>query len=294
MLKNDIGSAAAILRQAKRVVALTGAGISAESGVPTFRGEHGLWRQFRAEDLATPEAFARDPKLVWEWYDWRRGIIAGVRPNPGHVTLAAWEKRFPEFALITQNVDGLHARAGSTILAELHGNIWKVRCTKDGTVSDDHSVPLKEIPPRCPDCGALLRPHIVWFGESLDSDVLGRAFSLSATCEVMLVIGTSALVHPAASLPYRAAASGAKIIEINPTPTPLTGEADISLQGKAGEILPEIDRILFPPHPPLEKGGREAPPFRKGARPIQKRGGEKHLSLGKGHPPLIRGKGGIS
>ena len=129
MRKNDIGSAAAVLRQAKRVVALTGAGISAESGVPTFRGEHGLWRQFRAEDLATPEAFARDPKLVWEWYDWRRGIIAGVRPNPGHVTLAAWDKRFSEFALITQNVDGLHARAGSTHLHELHGNIWKVRCT---------------------------------------------------------------------------------------------------------------------------------------------------------------------
>ena len=139
--KNDVGTAAAILRGAERVVALTGAGISAESGVPTFRGEHGLWRQFRAEDLATPEAFARDPKLVWEWYDWRRGIISGVAPNPGHMTLAAWEKRFLEFALITQNVDGLHGRAGSTRLAELHGNIWKVRCTKDETISEDHSVP---------------------------------------------------------------------------------------------------------------------------------------------------------
>lgn len=244
MMKNELDAAAAILRGAKCVVALTGAGISAESGVPTFRGEDGLWRHFRAEDLATPEAFARDPKLVWEWYDWRRGIIAGVSPNPGHVTLAAWENHFPEFALITQNVDGLHARAGSTRLAELHGNIWKVRCTKEETISDDHSVPLKEIPPRCSRCGSLLRPHIVWFGESLDSEVLGRAFSLSAACEVMLVVGTSALVHPAASLPYRAAANGAKIIEINPFSTPLTGEADISIQGKAGEVLPEIARRL--------------------------------------------------
>jgi len=244
MFANEIASAAALLRSAERVVALTGAGISAESGVPTFRGEHGLWRQFRAEDLATPEAFARDPKLVWEWYDWRRGIIAGVSPNPGHTTLAAWEKRFPEFALITQNVDGLHARAGTTRLAELHGNIWKVRCTKDETVSEDRSVPLKELPPRCPECGSLLRPHIVWFGESLDPDVLGRAFSLSGACDVMLVIGTSALVHPAASLPYRAAASGAKIVEVNPTTTPLTAEADIALQGQAGEILPAIDQLL--------------------------------------------------
>ena len=244
MRKNDVEAAAAILRAAKRVVALTGAGISAESGVPTFRGENGLWRRFRAEDLATPEAFARDPKLVWEWYDWRRGIISGVTPNPGHRTLASWEKRLPAFALITQNVDGLHGRAGSACLHELHGNIWKVRCTKDETISENRSVPLEEIPPHCPDCGAVLRPHIVWFGESLDADVLGAAFDLSATCDAMLVIGTSALVHPAAALPFRAAANGAKLIEINPAPTPLTGEADISLQGKAGEVLPEIDELL--------------------------------------------------
>ena len=158
--------AAEILRGAQRIAVLTGAGISAESGVPTFRGEDGLWRQFRAEDLATPEAFARDPRTVWEWYDWRRGIISKVKPNPGHTVLARWEKKLPEFKLITQNVDGLHARAGSTGIVELHGNIWKTRCTKEETVADNLEVPLKQIPPACPACGALLRPHIVWFGES--------------------------------------------------------------------------------------------------------------------------------
>ncbi len=240
-----IPKAADILRKAKRVAALTGAGISAESGVPTFRGKEGLWRQFRAEDLASPEAFARDPKLVWEWYDWRRGLIAGCAPNPGHRTLAKWEKTIPEFILITQNVDGLHPLAGTTNLLELHGNIWKVRCTNDGKVRDSRDVPLREIPPQCPDCGALLRPHIVWFGEALDQAVIGRAIGASAACEVMLVVGTSAIVYPAASLPLYAAEAGAAIIEINPDLTPLTPHADVSLRGPAGEILPLIDRELW-------------------------------------------------
>ena len=244
---SGIERAAEILRPAQRVAVLTGAGISAESGVPTFRGPDGLWRRFRAEDLATPEAFARDPKLVWEWYDWRRGKIAGVDPNPGHATLARWERRFAVFTLITQNVDGLHARAGSKNLLELHGNIWKTRCTAEGTISDQFEVPLSSFPPLCPSCGALLRPHIVWFGESLDPVVIGRAFAESAVCDVMLVVGTSALVHPAASLPDHAASNGAKLIEINPEPTPLTGEATVSLRGKAGEILPLIDRLLERP-----------------------------------------------
>jgi NAD-dependent deacetylase len=239
-----ISKAADILRKAKRVAALTGAGISAESGVPTFRGKEGLWRQFRAEDLASPEAFAHDPKLVWEWYDWRRGLIAGCAPNPGHNTLAKWEKVIPDFILITQNVDGLHPLAGTRNLLELHGNIWKVRCANDGTVSDNRDVPLREIPPRCPDCGALLRPHIVWFGEMLDQAVVGRAVAASAACEVMLVVGTSAIVHPAASLPLYAAEAGAAIIEINPDPTPMTPYADVSLRGPAGEILPLIDQEL--------------------------------------------------
>ena len=244
MENRDLSRAADLLRSARRIAVLTGAGISAESGVPTFRGPHGLWRQFRAEDLATPEAFARDPKLVWEWYDWRRGIIAGVVPNPGHRTLAEWEARFPEFAVITQNVDGLHAKAGSQNLIELHGNIWKMRCTKEDTVSDDFDSPLKKIPPFCPSCGALLRPHIVWFGESLDTTMISRAFAASSACEVMLVIGTSSVVYPAAALPIRAGESGAKIIEVNPDPTPLSSYADISIRGKAGDILPRLAECL--------------------------------------------------
>lgn len=244
METRDIERAAEILRPAKRIAVLTGAGISAESGVPTFRGPDGLWRRFRAEDLATPEAFAEDPKLVWEWYDWRRGKIAGVAPNPGHATLAQWERRFPSFTLITQNVDGLHAKAGSKALLELHGNIWKTRCTAEGTIAVNDEVPLRIIPPRCPACGALLRPHIVWFGESLDRAVIDRAFAESASCEVMLVVGTSALVQPAASLPYHSLQAGAAIIEVNPDATPLTAEATLSLRGKSGEILPMIDQLL--------------------------------------------------
>jgi len=244
MNSEDIKRAAEIFRNAKRIAVLTGAGISAESGVPTFRGKDGLWRQFRAEDLATPEAFSRDPKLVWEWYDWRRGLIGKVEPNPAHRTLAKWETIFPEFALITQNVDGLHVKAGSKNILELHGNIWKLRCTKEETVTENHASPLGDLPPICPSCGEMLRPHVVWFGEALDPNILHRAFSLCSLCEVMLVIGTSAFVQPAASLPLYASDAGAKIIEINPDPTPLTSYANLSLQGKAGEILPLIDQFM--------------------------------------------------
>jgi NAD-dependent deacetylase len=244
MASDDILRAAAVLRGARRIVVLTGAGISAESGVPTFRGPDGLWRKFRAEDLATPEAFARDPVLVWEWYDWRRGIIAKVAPNPGHVVLARWETRFPVFTLITQNVDGLHALAGSRRLLELHGNIWKTRCPDENRIVENRDVPLSPIPPRCASCGGLLRPHIVWFGEGLDQDILRQAFSACTQADVMLAVGTSALVHPAASLPLAAAESGATVIEINPDPTPLTPHADIPLRGKAGEILPRLAATL--------------------------------------------------
>ncbi|MCJ7612729.1 MAG: NAD-dependent deacylase [Candidatus Aminicenantes bacterium] len=244
MLAEEIKSVAELMDRDTPIAVLTGAGISAESGVPTFRGQGGLWKQFRAEDLATPEAFQRDPKLVWEWYDWRRGLMSKVEPNPGHATLALWERRFPEFSLITQNIDGLHARAGSRRVIELHGNIWKTRCVAEGRIIDNSDVPLKEIPPRCPSCGAVLRPHVVWFGESLDEADLGLAFSRSGRCRLMFVLGTSALVHPAASLPLAAARAGAQVVEINPDPTPLTHQADFSLRGKTGEILPLIDAQL--------------------------------------------------
>jgi len=242
--KFEIATLIEILQHASRVAVLTGAGISAESGIPTFRGENGLWKKFRAEELATPAAFSRDPKLVWEWYDWRRGIIGQKEPNPGHKVLARWEHVFPAFSLITQNIDGLHQKAGSKNISELHGNIWKVRCTKEETVAENYDIPLKEIPPHCPSCGALLRPHIVWFGESLSAEVLNKAFLISSSCEVMFVIGTSAIVQPAASIPLAAAEAGARIVEINPDPTPLTGYADFSFRGKAGEILPLIDQDL--------------------------------------------------
>ena len=244
MNDKEIDTLTEMLARADRVVVLTGAGISAESGVPTFRGADGLWKQYRAETLATPEAFERDPALVWQWYDWRRGLIAPVEPNPGHRVLAEWQDLFKEFAVITQNVDGLHGKAGSRNVVELHGNIWKVRCTRDNTVREILDTPLPRIPPICPECGALLRPHIVWFGEALDSQILDRAYKLSSACQVMFVIGTSAVVHPAASLPFTAARAGAKVVEINLEPTPLTPHADFFFPGKAGEILPVVDREL--------------------------------------------------
>jgi NAD-dependent deacetylase len=237
----ELESASDVLAKANHVVILTGAGISAESGIPTFRGEDGLWKTYRAEQLATPTAFIQNPKLVWEWYDWRRGIIGAKEPNPGHKVLAEWEELFPNFVLITQNIDGLHQRAGSKNVIELHGNIWKQRCIEENSIIENHDIPLNEIPPHCETCGALLRPHVVWFGESLDGSILQKSFMLSASCDVMLVIGTSAYVHPAASLPLSAAEAGAKIIEINPDPTSLTAQADFSFQAKSGEFLPLLD-----------------------------------------------------
>ena len=225
------------VRSAKKVAVLTGAGVSAESGVPTFRGEEGLWKNFRAEELATPEAFDRDPKLVWEWYDWRRGLISDIKPNRGHYALVELEKRFDDFTLITQNVDGLHDAAGSENIVELHGNIWKVRCTADGKLSDNRDTPLGTLPPLC-ECGAMLRPHIVWFGESLEPDVLQKAFDASRACDLFIVAGTSAVVQPAASLAGMAADAGAFVIEVNLDETPITNIVSAHLHGKSGEILP--------------------------------------------------------
>ncbi len=231
--------AGARLAGARSVAVLTGAGISADSGVPTFRGPDGLWRNFRPEELATPEAFARDPKLVWEWYDWRRGKVAACRPNLAHDALVRLENRVPRFALLTQNVDGLHREAGSRNLIELHGNIWKVRCTKCHEVSDNRDVPIP-IPPHCEACGGLLRPHIVWFGESLDPDDVTAAFDAAESCDVFLVAGTSGIVQPAASFVSVAKRAGAFVIEANLDPTPNTGIVDVHLSGRAAEVLPAL------------------------------------------------------
>ncbi len=235
----SIEQARAWLDAASRVAVLTGAGISAESGIPTFRGAGGLWRQYRAEDLATPEAFARNPHLVWEWYDWRRCLIAQAQPNPGHMALAGLEARKPSFTLITQNVDGLHDRAGSRNILKVHGDIWHVRCTACDRQHKDERVPLPELPPKC-DCGGSLRPGVVWFGEPLPADVWRDAERAARSAEVLLVVGTSAVVYPAVGLIWQAKSSGAKVIEINLEETELSSQVDCSLRGKSGELLPQL------------------------------------------------------
>ncbi|TAL08796.1 MAG: NAD-dependent deacylase [Nitrospirae bacterium] len=227
------------LAGARAVTVLTGAGISADSGVPTFRGAEGLWRNHRAEDLATPEAFARDPRLVWEWYNWRRELIATKIPNAAHHALVELERRVERFWLITQNVDGLHPDAGSRKLSEIHGNIWKVRCTQCGQVHANREVPLPLLP-RCPACDELLRPHIVWFGESLDPDDLDRSVAAVGSCEVLLIIGTSGIVYPAASFASLARQAGAFVVEINLDPTPNSPVVDVALGGRAAEVVPGL------------------------------------------------------
>ena len=229
---------AAALRGAERVAVLTGAGVSAESGVPTFRDAlTGLWARYRPEDLATPEAFRRNPKLVWEWYAWRRELVSRASPNPGHLALAEMERRVPAFTLITQNVDGLHHRAGSRNVIELHGNIARVKCSDEGLAVESWAE-TGEIPPRCPRCGGYLRPDVVWFGEMLSPDALRAAEQAARSCQVFLSIGTSGLVYPAAGLPLLAAQSGAIVVEVNPGATPLTDHADYVLNGPAGRMLP--------------------------------------------------------
>ncbi len=243
MSPTPLQQAAQRLASANRVAVLTGAGVSAESGVPTFRGPGGLWENHRPEELATPGAFQKDPALVWRWYLWRRGLIAQCQPNPGHLALADLEKRVGEFSLITQNVDGLHRLAGSSDPLEIHGNLWWVRCTSCGALYEERGPDLPA-PPPCKECGAMLRPHVVWFGESLDPELLDQAWRAAATCEVMLVAGTSAVVQPAAGLASVAKQAGAFVIEVNLEPTPNSAEVDVSLMGKAGEILPEIMALL--------------------------------------------------
>ena len=227
------------LGQAKSVAVLTGAGISAESGVPTFRSAGGIWKDYKPEDLATPEAFARDPKLVWEWYDWRRGLIAKAVPNAAHKALVQIEIRKPRFTLITQNVDGLHDLAGSGKILKLHGDIWRMRCTACGANFPNRRVPLPRIPPHCA-CGGLARPGVVWFGEPLPEGMMKEAEHAAGAAEVFLVIGTSAVVFPAASLIPYAKQAGARVIEINTEPTTATAIVDCALHGLAAELLPKL------------------------------------------------------
>lgn len=233
-----LAAAGKLLQEAQAVTVLTGAGVSAESGVPTFRGPGGLWKQFRPEDLATPQAFRRAPELVWEWYDWRRSVIAKIKPNPAHYALAELEARVPRFTLITQNVDGLHQQAGSKAVLEVHGSIWTLRCTACGRVWRDRNIPLA-LPPRC-ECGSLARPGVVWFGENVPEKVWEAAEQATRSCEVFLVAGTSAVVYPAAGLVPLARAAGAKTIEINVETTPMSSSVDYALTGAAGELLPRI------------------------------------------------------
>ena len=225
-----------LIRSAERIAVLTGAGISAESGIPTFRGAGGLWKNFKPEELATPEAFARDPKLVWEWYDWRRQIIAQAEPNAAHRALVKLGDRV---TIITQNVDGLHERAGSRNVLRVHGSIWTVRCLQCAAENEDHRAPLPEIPPLC-QCGGMLRPGVVWFGEGLPQAVWDNAEKAARNADLLLVAGTSAVVYPAASLVPIARRAGAKVVEINPGETPISATVDHSLRGAAGEKLPKL------------------------------------------------------
>ncbi|RME25098.1 MAG: NAD-dependent deacylase [Candidatus Zixiibacteriota bacterium] len=229
-----------LILRAERGVVLTGAGISAESGVPTFRGKEGLWGKFKPEELATMDAFLANPKIVWEWYNWRRQLLRDVKPNPGHYALVELGSFFPRFTLVTQNVDGLHQMAGATDVLELHGNINRNKCAACGRL-----VPLEvdidpDDIPACPACGGQIRPDVVWFGEMLPEEAIEAAFQRSEEADIFFSIGTSAIVHPAASLPTVAKRHGATLVEINPEPTPLSSLADFRFAAPAGELLPQL------------------------------------------------------
>jgi len=235
--------AARALASAKHAIAFTGAGISAESGIPTFRGsgKDSLWSKFKPEELATPEAFERNPKRVWEWYVWRMNLIRKAKPNPGHEALAKLEALGVIKAVVTQNVDGLHQRAGSRHVIELHGSIWRVKCSNPAcTFKASISEPPKEIPPKCPACGHYLRPDVVWFGEPLPQDAWGEAVRLAEVSDTILVVGTSGAVYPAAYIPLIIKEGGGTVIEVNVVESSITPYADVFLKGKAGEVLPKL------------------------------------------------------
>ncbi|MCL4831509.1 MAG: NAD-dependent deacylase [Caldilineaceae bacterium] len=237
-----VETAQKLLGAAQRVVCLTGAGVSAESGVPTFRdAQTGLWARYNPERLASPQGFAEDPGLVWRWYMQRLAKVEAAQPNPGHLTLAKMERGWPGFRLITQNVDDLHERAGSQAVIHLHGRIAHFHCQRCkrayGLQPEDPSAPQ---PPGCGHCRGLVRPSVVWFGEMLPAEELHRAMEAISTCDLLLVVGTSGLVYPAAQLPHLAKRAGARLIEINPQPGPLSDLADVCLRGNSGELLPAL------------------------------------------------------
>lgn len=245
-MKNDLALLAARINAAKRLTILTGAGVSAASGVPTFRGEGGLWRQYRAEDLATPQAFARNPRLVWEWYAWRREKIAGCRPNAAHAAIASWSQD-PRCRVVTQNVDDLHVRAGTRELVRMHGSIWELSCWQGCSTGTtpwrDEQVPLPEVPPRCPHCGGMARPAVVWFSESLRAEDVDAAMQ-ATVCDVFLTVGTSAIVYPAAGLVDEARRLGAFTAEINLEETPASAAVDVAIHGGAEQILPLVAELV--------------------------------------------------
>jgi NAD-dependent deacetylase len=254
MKMNDVHNPAVIvpekllaaLRHAEHVVVLTGAGISAESGVPTFRdAQTGLWAKYDPQELATPEAFERNPGLVWDWYAYRRQLVSECAPNPAHLALAVLEKRVPRFTLITQNIDELHQRAGSRDPVELHGSIHRCRCLQGEHITRQWS-DGPEVPPRCAECGSLLRPDVVWFGEALPFEAFARAVAATQDADVFFSIGTSAVVYPAAALPLEAVEHGATTVEINPEQTSVSVMMDFVVEGPAGVVLPRLVAAAWP------------------------------------------------
>ncbi|MGB3342031.1 MAG: NAD-dependent deacylase [bacterium] len=240
-----ITKAVEILKSTKSLFVLTGAGISAESGIPTFRGAQGLWKNYSATELATPQAFEKDPALVWEWYQWRQDLISNAKPNPAHYALAELEKIIPHFLLLTQNVDGLHQRAGSKNILELHGNIFRTRCLQCNKITA-YKAPEKisnEILPRC-SCQGLLRPDVVWFGESIPQTIWQESLDFLKEADTALICGTSGVVWPAAAIPEIARQSNTRTIEINLEPTPVSSIVDLSINEKAGEVLKQLITAL--------------------------------------------------
>lgn len=230
----------AAARNATSVCVLTGAGVSAESGVPTFRGEDGLWKKFRPEELANFDAFISNPELVWEWYNYRKQVMANVQPNAAHHALVELERTKRDFTLVTQNVDNLHRRAGSTNVLELHGNIERSYCIDCKTFHEEFELRADRKAPRCKNCGGLVRPDVVWFGELLPVEIFQKASAAADRCELFFCVGTSAVVYPAASLPAIARTRGAYVVEINAEYTDISHRVHETLLGKAGEILPAL------------------------------------------------------